>query len=60
MNHPETELSGVVKELVLAKTIQPQHKTIETYFAPDAGFNHPLCSIPRGRGSIEKIKGVYE
>lgn len=35
-----------------------QKRTVERYFAEDAGFDHPLCSVRPGRGSREGIYGV--
>ena len=45
MQDPTHEVAGVVKGLVEARTATAQRDTLEKYFAPDASFDHPLCSV---------------
>ncbi|KAH8111647.1 hypothetical protein DFH11DRAFT_1690301 [Phellopilus nigrolimitatus] len=60
MDDPRSEIVNCVKELTLSPSPARQRAAVLTYFAPDAGFLHPLCTVPRGPGSRERILGIYE
>lgn len=45
MQDPTQEIARVVKGLVEAKTATIQRDVLEKHFAPDASFDHPLCSV---------------
>ncbi|EJD00291.1 uncharacterized protein FOMMEDRAFT_22132 [Fomitiporia mediterranea MF3/22] len=60
MNNPRNEIAAAVKALTLAPTPAVQRAAINKYFAPEAGFLHPLCTVHPGPGSREEIVGIYE
>ncbi|KAI5116635.1 hypothetical protein M0805_002398 [Coniferiporia weirii] len=60
MNDPRSELVGCIKAFSMAATPAVQRAAIYKYFAPDAGFLHPLCSVKPGPGSRETILGIYQ
>lgn len=45
MQDPTYEVAGVVKGLVQARNATAQRDCLEKHFAPDASFDHPLCSV---------------
>lgn len=45
MQDPSQEVAGVVRGLVQARSATLQRDCIEKYFAPDASFDHPMCSV---------------
>lgn len=45
MQDPVHEISGVVKSLVMAKDATDQRDSLQRYFAPDASFDHLMCSV---------------
>jgi len=60
MENPQEDIATIVKLMTVAETPEIQRATIEKYFAPDAGFNHPLCQVKRGHNSRNKILGIYQ
>jgi len=60
MEHPQEDISTIVKLMAVAEIPEVQRATIEKYFAPDAGLNHPLCQVKRGPNSRNKILGLYQ
>lgn len=48
MQDPVREVREVVKALIEAPNAMAQRKTLRTYFAPDASFDHPLCAVASG------------
>ena len=60
MNDPRSEIVSVVKSLCLAKSVAEQRTAVKRYFAPDAGFLHPLCCVHPAPGSRDEIAGIYE
>jgi len=59
MNDPSTEIAGVIRLICTARNHEDQQQAIVRYFAPDAGFQHPLCTVKRGRNSRGAIVGIY-
>ncbi|KLO19137.1 hypothetical protein SCHPADRAFT_924757 [Schizopora paradoxa] len=59
MNHPEGEIGDVIRQLCKAKSSIEQQETIIRYFVPNAGFQHPLCTVKRGDNSRGLIIGIY-
>jgi len=57
VNH---EIVKAVELITTANTPEVQLAAIHKFFVPDAGFNHPLCYVPRGPGSREQILGIYQ
>ncbi|UZJ56153.1 hypothetical protein CBS101457_005473 [Exobasidium rhododendri] len=59
MQDPSYEVAGVVKGLVQARSATLQRDCLEKYFAPDASFDHPFCSVvssssvPRRHANVE-------
>ncbi|PWN88650.1 hypothetical protein FA10DRAFT_281115 [Acaromyces ingoldii] len=51
MQDPVREISSVVKGLVQARNATEQRDTLERHFAPDASFDHPLCTVVSGPNS---------
>ena len=45
MQDPVNEIRGVVKGLVAARNASEQKYCLQTFFAPDASFDHPLCAV---------------
>jgi len=60
MENPRDEIAAAVKLLTTAETPEIQLAAIEKYFAPDAGFNHPICKVKRGPNSRNQILGIYQ
>ncbi|KAG8807921.1 hypothetical protein FRC18_005310 [Serendipita sp. 400] len=60
MERPEEEIIGVVSSLTMATSPDIQEATIQKFFAPDAGFRHPLCAVKREPGSRQSILGIYQ
>lgn len=60
MENPAAEIVKVVKLFTTAATPDIQKAAIERYFAPDAGLQHPLCTVKRGTGSRNVILGIYQ
>jgi len=60
MENPKNEIASVVKLMTASNSPDIQRQAIEKYFASDAGFNHPLCQVERGKNSRNKILGIYQ
>ncbi|KZT59187.1 hypothetical protein CALCODRAFT_412589, partial [Calocera cornea HHB12733] len=60
MDDPQHDLPEVVHLLTTAGTPEVQQAAVGKFFAPDAGFNHPLCKVERAPGSREIILGIYQ
>ena len=60
MDDPKNEIAQVVKLVTTAATPELQATAIERFFMSDAGFTHPLCTVPPNPGSRHVIKGIYE
>ncbi|KAH8105228.1 hypothetical protein BXZ70DRAFT_887220 [Cristinia sonorae] len=60
MENPEKEITQVVKALTCAETPEGQKAAIEKYYAIDAGFRHPLCTVLSGPNSRNSILGIYQ
>jgi len=60
MQNPREEIVDVVKSATAANKVSEQRNTILHYFAPDAGLQHPLCTVERGEGSREQILGLFQ
>ena len=59
MEDPRTELEPAVNAFLLRIFAGTQDAAIETFFTPDAGLIHPLCFIPRSRGSDHGTRSPY-
>ncbi|KAF9360858.1 hypothetical protein BGX34_007458 [Mortierella sp. NVP85] len=44
MNHPVKEISSVIHRLTQGSPAEQKH-ALETYFTPDATFQHPFCRV---------------
>src|SRR5690242_16797794 len=51
MEDPVNEIRGVVKGLVAARNASEQKYCMQRYFAPDASFDHVLCTVTSGPNS---------
>ena len=60
MDDPKLELASVVKKLTTSSTPLAQRAAVLRYFHPDAGFLHPLCVVPPGPESRERILSIYQ
>lgn len=60
MDDPVSQLPDIVRDLCSAATPDVQRDTLERYFAPDAGFTHPLCAVPRFPGSRAHVLAIYQ
>lgn len=60
MENPYDEIIDVVKSATAATKVAEQRHAILQYFAPDAGLQHPLCTVERGEGSREQILGLFQ
>lgn len=60
MQHPEKDITEVVTLLTTAITPGIQKAALERFFAPDAGFIHPVCAVERGPNSRDKVLAIYQ
>jgi len=60
MENPYDEIIEVVKTTTAAAKVAEQKNAILQYFAPDAGLQHPLCTVERAEGSREQILGLFQ
>ncbi|KAF8323345.1 hypothetical protein DL93DRAFT_2071025 [Clavulina sp. PMI_390] len=60
MDNVQQEIVQAVELITSASTPEVQLAAINKFFAPDAGFNHPLCTVPRGPGSRNQVTGIYQ
>ncbi|EPQ31947.1 uncharacterized protein PFL1_00146 [Pseudozyma flocculosa PF-1] len=61
MQDPVSEIAGVVKGLVSARNASEQKACLQRYFAPDASFDHPLCSVASGPNSRDNgVLPIYQ
>ncbi|PFH49149.1 hypothetical protein AMATHDRAFT_131510, partial [Amanita thiersii Skay4041] len=60
MQDPVKEIKAVVLQLTTASSPDQQKLAIYKYFAPNAGFRHPLCQVDPGPLSRESILGIYQ
>lgn len=60
MEDPIKEITGVVHELTSTASPDIQRAAVYKYYAPNAGFHHPLTYIEPGVLSRESILGVYQ
>ncbi|KAI0247011.1 hypothetical protein BJV78DRAFT_84120 [Lactifluus subvellereus] len=60
MERPAEEIERVVQLLTSSPSPDVQQATIRKYFASDAGFRHPLCSVKPGHNSHEEILGIFQ
>lgn len=61
MQDPRNEITAVVKGLIEAPNADVQKKVMQTYFAPDAGFDHPLCAVRSGPNSRDSsLLPIYQ
>ncbi|KDN41536.1 hypothetical protein K437DRAFT_258245 [Tilletiaria anomala UBC 951] len=54
MEDPRAEVSAVVTALIEAPNAAAQRDTLQSFFTPDASFDHPLCAVrasPNSRDS---------
>ena len=59
MNNVDLELRDVVLRLTENNDPKSHKATVDKYFTTDAGFQHPLVTVPSGPGSREQLKNVY-
>ncbi|KAJ1030571.1 hypothetical protein NDA16_001480 [Ustilago loliicola] len=61
MEDPVNEIRGVVKGLVAARNASEQKYCIQRYFAPDASFDHVLCTVSSGPNSRDNgLLPIYQ
>ncbi len=61
MEDPTKEIRGVVKGLVAAKNASEQKQVMQKYFAPDASFDHVLCTVSSGPNSRDNaLLPIYQ
>lgn len=61
MEDPVNEIRGVVKGLVAARNASEQKYCMQRYFAPDASFDHVLCTVTSGPNSRDNgILPIYQ
>ncbi|TKY90048.1 hypothetical protein EX895_000046 [Sporisorium graminicola] len=61
MEDPVSEIRGVVKGLVAARNASEQKYCMQRYFAPDASFDHVLCTVASGPSSRDKgLLPIYQ
>lgn len=61
MEDPVNEIRGVVKGLVAARNASEQKYIMQQYFAPDASFDHLLCTVASGPKSRDNgILPIYQ
>ncbi|KAN0066541.1 hypothetical protein ACQY0O_000635 [Thecaphora frezii] len=61
MEDPVSEVAAVVKQLVAARNASEQKAALQMYFAPDASFDHPLCSVPSSPSSRDNgVLPIYQ
>lgn len=61
MEDPVNEVRGVVKGLVAARNASEQKYIMQKYFAPDASFDHLLCTVASGPNSRDNgILPIYQ
>lgn len=60
MEDPVRDIISVVHDLTATDSPDVQRAAVYKYFAPNAGFHHPLAYIEPGVLSRESILGVYQ
>lgn len=61
MEDPVQEIRGVVKGLVAARNASEQKYCMQKYFAPDASFDHVLCTVASGPNSRDNgVLPIYQ
>lgn len=61
MEDPVNEIRGVVKGLVAARNASEQKYCMQRYFAPDASFDHVLCTVSSGPNSRDNgVLPIYQ
>ncbi|CDR88326.1 uncharacterized protein SPSC_04153 [Sporisorium scitamineum] len=61
MEDPVSEIRGVVDGLVAARNASEQKYCIQRYFAPDASFDHVLCTVASGPNSRDNgLLPIYQ
>ncbi|KAI0288966.1 hypothetical protein BC826DRAFT_915020 [Russula brevipes] len=60
MENPTEEIERVVQLLTRAASPDIQEAAIRKYFARDASFRHPMCSVASAPNSREGILGIFQ
>jgi len=60
MEHPAEEIEQVILTCTSAINPEVQKAAIEKYYAPDAEFHHPMCSVSSSATSRQRILGIYQ
>lgn len=60
MENPERDIAAVIFGLTTVASPDLQKETVETYMTKDVAFEHPVCSVPSGPNSREKVLKVYQ
>ncbi|KAI0338699.1 hypothetical protein BDW22DRAFT_1409365 [Trametopsis cervina] len=60
MQNPEKEIAEVVSLVTAAINPEVQQASVLRYYAPDASFRHPLCTVPSAPNSRDKILGILQ
>ncbi|KAJ6510612.1 argonaute-like protein [Mycena sanguinolenta] len=60
MQNPVDEVGAAVSLLTAAVSPEIQKAAFSKYFAPDAGFRHPMCHVAPGPGSRDRILAIFQ
>ncbi|EIM84830.1 uncharacterized protein STEHIDRAFT_99669 [Stereum hirsutum FP-91666 SS1] len=60
MQNPADEIASVVKLVTTTPSPDVQKRALERYYTSDAGFRHPLCTVPSAHNSRESVIGIYQ
>ncbi|KIO24176.1 hypothetical protein M407DRAFT_77274 [Tulasnella calospora MUT 4182] len=60
MEDPTAEITDVVKSLTTTQSPEVQLEAIQTYFTPNAAFDHPLAKVLPGSHSRQRVVGLYQ
>ncbi|KAK7683048.1 hypothetical protein QCA50_013720 [Cerrena zonata] len=60
MEDPAREIEHVIQSLTATSDPDVQKEAVERFYAPNAEFRHPLCTVPSSPTSRDALLGIFQ